>query len=139
MRQVGYRWHLRQLMATPGMFSTTNLLPHLAERGVELSAAQVYRLVTGTPQRLNLHTLAALCDILGCSPGRADVVLGRAATGGRALRCQGCLVRSPRGVAPADCQSPWRRSAAGHTPLRGMSSRVASACLHPGGVNGSPQ
>jgi DNA-binding Xre family transcriptional regulator len=68
MRQVGYRWHLRQLMATQGMFSTTDLLPHLAERGVELSAAQVYRLVTGTPERLNLHTLAALCDILGCSP-----------------------------------------------------------------------
>jgi DNA-binding Xre family transcriptional regulator len=34
-----------------------------------LSREQVYRLVTRTPQRLSLATLAALCDILGCSPG----------------------------------------------------------------------
>jgi hypothetical protein len=48
-RQVSYRWHLRQLMVTRGMFSTTDLAPLLAERGVELSAAQVYRLVAQTP------------------------------------------------------------------------------------------
>jgi hypothetical protein len=29
---------------------------------------QVYRLVTSTPQRLNMDVLAALCDILGCGP-----------------------------------------------------------------------
>lgn len=67
-REVEYRWHLRQLMADRGLFSTTDLAPLLAERGVELSAAQVYRLVTGTPERLNLHVLAALCDALGCNP-----------------------------------------------------------------------
>jgi DNA-binding Xre family transcriptional regulator len=88
MRQVGYRWHLRQLMATQGMFSTTDLAPLLAERGVELSAAQVYRLVTGTPERLNLHTLAALCDILACSPAEliepvAQTGRARKAAGGR--------------------------------------------------------
>ena len=42
--------------------------PLLAERGVVLSEAQVYRLVTGTPERLSLRTLTALCDILGCTP-----------------------------------------------------------------------
>lgn len=68
IREVDYRWHLRQLMATRGLFSTTDLAPLLAERGIELSAAQVYRLVTGTPERLNLHVLAALCDALGCTP-----------------------------------------------------------------------
>lgn len=68
IRDVDYRWHLRQLMATRGLFSTTDLAPLLAERGIELSAAQVYRLVTGTPERLNLHVLAALCDALGCTP-----------------------------------------------------------------------
>jgi DNA-binding Xre family transcriptional regulator len=72
VREVDYRWHLRQLMATRGLFSTTDLAPLLAERGIELSAAQVYRLVTGTPERLNLHVLSALCDALGCSP--ADLV-----------------------------------------------------------------
>lgn len=66
--RMGYRWHLRQLMATQGMFATTDLVPLLAERGVSLSREQVYRLVVGTPERLSLPTLAALCDILSCSP-----------------------------------------------------------------------
>jgi DNA-binding Xre family transcriptional regulator len=55
-------------MATKGMFATTDLQPLLAERGVELSSVQVYRLVAQTPERLNLQTLAALCDILDCTP-----------------------------------------------------------------------
>lgn len=67
-RLLGYDWHLRQLMAKAEMFSTTDLIPLLAERGVELSAAQVYRMVTGTPERLSLRTLVALCDILDCTP-----------------------------------------------------------------------
>lgn len=69
---VTYRWHLRQLMAACGMFATTDLVPLLAERGVVLSREQVYRLVVGTPERLNLATLAALCDILGATP--ADLI-----------------------------------------------------------------
>ena len=68
-RKIGYVWHLRRLMAERGMFATTGLVPLLAERGVSLSREQVYRLVTRTPERLSLATLAALCDILGCSPG----------------------------------------------------------------------
>lgn len=66
--RLGYRWHLRQLMAEQGMFATTTLVPLLAERGIVLSEAQVYRLVTGIPERLSLRTLTALCDILGCTP-----------------------------------------------------------------------
>ena len=62
----GYRWHLRRVMADHGMFAT-ELVPRLAERGIRLSREQVYRLVTGVPERLNLTVLAALCDILGCS------------------------------------------------------------------------
>jgi DNA-binding Xre family transcriptional regulator len=68
-RTVGYRWHLRRLMAEQDMYATTQLRPLLAERGVVLSREQVYRLVTGVPERLSLATLAALCDILGCGPG----------------------------------------------------------------------
>ncbi len=71
-RTVAYRWHLRQVMAARGMFATTELGPLLAERGVVLSREQVYRLVAGIPERLNLKTLAALCDILGVTP--ADLV-----------------------------------------------------------------
>jgi hypothetical protein len=62
-RRVSYQWRLRELMAGADMFSTTGLVPLLAERGVELSASQVHRLVTGTPERLSMMVLAALCDI----------------------------------------------------------------------------
>jgi DNA-binding Xre family transcriptional regulator len=68
-RTIGYRWHLRRLMADRDMYATTDLRPLLADRGVVLSREQVYRLVTQTPERLSLATLAALCDILGCQPG----------------------------------------------------------------------
>jgi DNA-binding Xre family transcriptional regulator len=67
--KIGYVWHLRRLMADRGMFATTDLVPLLAERGTGSSREQVYRLVTRTPERLNLTVLVALCDILGC---RAD-------------------------------------------------------------------
>ena len=66
--KLGYRWHLRVLMANRQMFATTDLAPLLAERGITLSATQVYRLVTQTPERLSLPTLMALCDILDCTP-----------------------------------------------------------------------
>lgn len=67
-RKMGIRWNLRLRMAEKGMFQTSDLVPLLAERGVHLSREQVFRLVTQPPQRLSMDTLAALCDILGCSP-----------------------------------------------------------------------
>jgi DNA-binding Xre family transcriptional regulator len=87
-RQVRYRWRLRELMAERGMFSTTELVPLLTERGIALSASQVHRLVTGVPERLSLPVLAALCDILEVTP--ADLIVTdasnaapRAATAGQ--------------------------------------------------------
>lgn len=71
-KKVSYHWHLRELMATRGMFTTSDLVPLLAGRGVVLSREQVYRLVAQTPERLNLVTLAALCDILDCTA--ADLI-----------------------------------------------------------------
>ena len=65
---VGYRWHLRQVMADRGLFATSDLQPLLTDRGIDLSASQVYRLVTTAPERLNLATLAALCDALQVTP-----------------------------------------------------------------------
>ena len=63
-----YQWKLRQLMATREMYATTDLVPLLADRGVVMTSTQVYRIVTGTPERLNMQLLAALCDIFGASP-----------------------------------------------------------------------
>jgi hypothetical protein len=48
--KLDYHWHLRTVMATRGMFSTS----------------QGYYLVVERPERLSLTTLAALIDILGC-------------------------------------------------------------------------
>lgn len=71
-RRLNFRWNLRQLMAAHEMWKTTDLIPLLRERGVELSASQVYRLVTDKPERLSLPVLIALCDILDCTP--ADLI-----------------------------------------------------------------
>lgn len=65
-RRLDYRWRLREVMATRGMFSTTDLRPLLAQRGIELSASQVWRLVVEKPDRLSLSTLMALIDALEC-------------------------------------------------------------------------
>ena len=65
---MGYVWHLRLRMAERGMYQTSDLVPLLAERGIHLSREQVFRLVTQSPQRLSMDTLAALCDILDLAP-----------------------------------------------------------------------
>lgn len=62
------RWNLRQVMAEHGMFQTSDLIEPLAERGIELSRQMIHRVVTKTPQRINMELLAALCDILDCTP-----------------------------------------------------------------------
>ena len=72
IKKMGVTWHLRLKMAERGLFHTSDLVPLLAERGIDLSREQVFRLVTQTPQRLSMDTLAALCDILECSP--ADLI-----------------------------------------------------------------
>jgi len=72
VRRLNYHWRLRQLMAAHDLWKTTDLIPLLADRGVRLSAAQVHRLVTEKPERLSMKTLAALCDILSCTP--ADLI-----------------------------------------------------------------
>jgi len=95
-KTMSYRWHLRRLMAGQDMYATTQLGPLLAERGVKLSREQVYRLVTGVPERLSLATLVALCDILGCQPGELIEVVTVPAAG------------KPAGPAPAQRPRPVR-------------------------------
>ena len=77
--RLDYQWHLRQVMATRGMFSTTDLLGPLSERGIKLSSSQVYRLVVDRPERLSLKILMALLDILDCD--MADLIEPVAAAG----------------------------------------------------------
>jgi DNA-binding Xre family transcriptional regulator len=68
IKKMGYRWNLRKVMAEREMFQTSDIVPLLAERGIHLSREQVFRLVTQPPQRLSMDALAALCDILDCTP-----------------------------------------------------------------------
>jgi DNA-binding Xre family transcriptional regulator len=97
IRKMGYEWHLRLRMAERGMFATSDLVPLLAERGVHLSREQVFRLVTSSPQRLSMDTLAALCDILDCAPN--DLI---------EVRVANTQVRKAAGERPAAV--PVRRS-----------------------------
>ncbi|MGW4825835.1 helix-turn-helix domain-containing protein [Streptomyces sp. NPDC004227] len=82
--KLDYRWHLREVMATRGMFSTTDLRPLLAERGIDLSPSQIYRLVVERPERLSMKTLMALLDILGCT--MEELIEPVAAAGGQRRR-----------------------------------------------------
>lgn len=62
------QWNLRAMMSAAGMFQTTDLRAPLQAQGVVLSREQVFRLVTKTPDRLNMTVLAALCRIFSCTP-----------------------------------------------------------------------
>jgi DNA-binding Xre family transcriptional regulator len=66
---LDYRWRLRELMAKHGLFTASELAPLLRAHGIALSDSQIWRLVTGRPERLNLRVLVVLCEILECTPG----------------------------------------------------------------------
>ena len=82
----------------------------LAERGVRLSESQVWRLVTGKPERLNLHTLMVLCAILECTPNdlieRVELP--------QSLR----LPSGPRGERRSRTSTPSRQESAAPAGLR---------------------
>lgn len=61
-------WRLEERMHDRGIHQITALQRELAGHGIDLSSSQIHRLVTGTPERLNLEVLAALCEVLACSP-----------------------------------------------------------------------
>jgi len=80
-RDVDYTWRLAEVMARAGMHNSTDLAPLLRERGIDLSASQVYRVVTQRPERVSLKLLAALADIFSC--GLEDLVTVTATDAGR--------------------------------------------------------
>ena len=60
-RKLDYRWHLRQVMASRGMFATTDLIEPLAQRGIHLSSSQ------------RLSSLATVAR--GLQPDRMGVIM----------------------------------------------------------------
>jgi DNA-binding Xre family transcriptional regulator len=63
-----FSWRLSEMMHERGIHQISVLQRELAVHGIDLSSSQTHRLVTQTPERLNLEVLAALCEILACSP-----------------------------------------------------------------------
>lgn len=59
-RHIGFNWNLRTMMAQRNLWKTTELMPLLRSRGINLSESQIYRLVTGRPERIPARTFAAL-------------------------------------------------------------------------------
>ena len=92
-KTVAYHWHLRKIMNEHAMFATTELVPLLADRGVVMTSTQVYRIVTGEPERLNMRLLAALCDILDVTPN--DLIEPYVATSSRRGRKTGTTGTTP--------------------------------------------
>lgn len=107
-KRVTFGWNLRQVMAERGMFKTSDLVEPLHALGVDISRQMIHRVVTGAPQRVNLDLLAALCEILECTPNdllerRVEQEQApRAVSGGTAgigdLRPVRAKVRRPDGV-----------------------------------------
>ncbi|MDX3106917.1 helix-turn-helix domain-containing protein [Nonomuraea angiospora] len=106
IKKMGIRWNLRKLMAAKDMFQTTDLVPLLTERSIQLSREQVFRPVTQAPQRLSMDILAALCDILGCTPNdlievevvNAEVRKTAGETSGPAPAVRRTSIRRPEGL-----------------------------------------
>ena len=98
MRVLDYEWNLRPLIAQRGMYATTDLDPLLRERGICLSSTQVYRLVTGKPERLNLAILIALCDALGCE--MTDLIIPVVVAGARKSKAVNARVGAPASATP---------------------------------------
>lgn len=95
-REVDYTWRLAELMAAHGMHNSTDLIPRLAERGIQLSRPQVYRVVHQRPERVSLQLMAALCDILGC--GVEDLVTVTATDVRRRKTASGTAATPPPNV-----------------------------------------
>ncbi len=90
---VDYDWNLRIRLAEHGIYKAAELRPLLAEHGIRLSDSQIWRLMTGRPERLNLKLLVVLCELLGCTPNELITVraaeqrasLDKAATGDHSI------------------------------------------------------
>jgi DNA-binding Xre family transcriptional regulator len=97
-KKMGARWLLRIRLAERGIFNTTDLMPLLEERGIRLSRMQVYRLVADDPIRVSMDHIAALCDILSCTPSDLIEVVQEAKPVRRAVNEKGAIPSSVKPV-----------------------------------------
>lgn len=65
--KITYSRRLREIMAARGMNNISAPIPLLTERGITLSASQIYRLVGDKPERISLPLPGALTDALDCT------------------------------------------------------------------------
>jgi DNA-binding Xre family transcriptional regulator len=103
---VEYDWNLRIRLAEHGIYKATELRPLLAEHGIRLSDTQVWRLITGRPERLNLQLLAVLCGLLGCTPN--ELITVRAADQRASLDKAAAGDHSIAGIVPAKARMRTR-------------------------------
>ena len=98
------------LLAERGIFASKPLVPLLAEYGIRLSESQIWRLVTGKPERLNLHVLVVLCKILDCTPN--DLIRPIEATGSARLERRSASQAGAGEIVPkrARIRQPRKRS-----------------------------
>ena len=95
---VGYEWNLRLRLAEKGIYKAAELQPHLAEHGIRLSDSQIWRLITGRPERLNLQVLAVLYDLYRLDLGSGTI---RQLTSAPALEKAAAGDRKIAGLTPA--------------------------------------
>src|SRR5215216_4505407 len=147
-RELEYEWKLRLLMAERGIFNSKPLVALLAEHGIRPSDSQVWRMVTGKPERLNLQVLVALCKILDCTPNdliqpverAARAALGGAGRRGRADRPQARESAHHAGAVaePASRQAGQCCGAAGsRCRSRCATVPIAETCAGPAASSGS--
>jgi DNA-binding Xre family transcriptional regulator len=95
---VDYEWNLRLRLAEKGIYKAAELA-YLAEHGVRLSDSQIWRLITGRPERLNLQVPAVLCELLECTPN--DLITVRQLANSPALEKAAAGDRTITGLTPA--------------------------------------
>lgn len=61
-------WNLQAQMNRRGLRFAASLHSELLKKGLTISASSVSRMVQHKPKHLDLDTLAALCDVLRCTP-----------------------------------------------------------------------
>lgn len=75
-RQTVLAWRLSVLMAEREIRTTRALRARLAAVGVEISEAQLGRIVKKLPKLISTELLAGLCSVLQVAPGELIIIPG---------------------------------------------------------------
>jgi hypothetical protein len=129
---MGIDWHLRLKMAERGMYHTSDLVPLLAERKVELSREQVSRLVTQpacSQGREVRHRPAAGAPLHDPPPGQLVKASAALAADREAVAA---YLRGCSRLATGSLAQPSGRDA-----VPGLGFRYAFNRRHRGGVRGA--